>query len=76
MSKCRSLGMNAKRRLYEGIVVPTALRGAETQNIGAAEKRLNVMEIRCLRSICGVTGMDRVRKEEVRKRIGVVSCMI
>ncbi len=28
--KCRSLGMSAKRRWYEGVVVPTALYGAET----------------------------------------------
>ncbi len=68
MFKCRSLGMNAKRRLYEGVVVnlPTALYGTETWNMGAAERRrLNVMEKRCLRSICGVTRMDRVRNDEV-----------
>ncbi len=69
--KCKSLGMSAKRRLYEGVVVPTALNGAETWNMGAAErKRLNVMEIRCLRSMCGVTRMDRVRNEELRRRPG------
>ncbi len=28
--KCRSLGMNAKRRLYEGVVLLTALYEAET----------------------------------------------
>ncbi len=54
--KCKSLGMSAKRRLYEGVVVPTALYGAETWNVGAAErKRLNVMEMRCLKNMCGVT---------------------
>ena len=59
-------GMSAKRRLYEGIVVLTALYGAETWNMGAAERRRwNVMEMRCLRSMCGVTWMDGVRNEEV-----------
>ncbi len=54
--KCKSLGMSAKRSLYEGVVVPTVLYGAETWNVGAAErKRLNVTEMRCLRSMCGVT---------------------
>ncbi len=73
MFKCRSLGMSAKRRLNEGVVVPTALYGAETWNMGAAEsKRLNVMEMRCLRSMCGVTRMDRVRNDDVRRRTGVV----
>ncbi len=55
MFKGKSLGMNAKRRLYEGVVVLTELYGAETWNVGAAERRLNVMEMRCLRSMCGVT---------------------
>ncbi len=65
--------MSTKRRLYEGIVVPMALYGAETWNMGAAErKRLNVMKMRCLRSMCGVTQMDRVRNEEVRRRTEVV----
>ncbi len=73
MFKCKSLGMSAKRRLYEGVVAPTVLYGAETWNMGAAErKRLNVMETRCLRSMCGVTRMDRVRNEVVRRSKGVV----
>ncbi len=73
MFKCKSLGISAKRRLYEGVVVPTALYGTETWNMGAAErKRLNVMEMRWLRSVCGVTRMDRVRNEEVRRSIMVV----
>ncbi len=70
--KCRSLGMSAKRRLYEGVGVPTALFGAETWNMVAAERRMNLMKMRCLRSMCRVTRMDRVRNEEVRKRTGVV----
>ncbi|KAK7882210.1 hypothetical protein WMY93_028384 [Mugilogobius chulae] len=71
--ECRSLGMDAKRRLYEGVVVPAALYGAETWSLKVAEKRkLNVMEMKCLRSMCGVTRMDRVRNEEVRRRTGVV----
>ncbi len=71
--KCKSLGMSAKTRLYEGVVVPMALYGAEPWNMGEAErKRLNVMEMRCLRSMCGVTRMDLVRNEEVRRRTEVV----
>ncbi len=46
MFKCKSFGMSAKRRLHKGVVVPTALYGAETWNMGAEErKRLNVMEM-------------------------------
>ncbi len=56
MFTCKSLGMSAKRRLYEGVVLPTVLYGAETWNRGAVEKRrVNVMERGCLRSMYGVT---------------------
>ncbi len=59
--------MNAKRRLYDGVVVPTALYGAVTWNMGAAERRLNVIEMGCLRSMYGVTRMDQVRNDESAK---------
>ncbi len=71
--KCTSLGMSAKRMLYEGIVVSTALYGTETLNMGAAERRRsNVMEMRCLKCMCGVTRIDRVRNDEMQRRKGVV----
>ena len=37
MFNCRSLRMDVKRRLYEGVAVPTALYGAETWNMGQRE---------------------------------------
>ncbi len=54
-------------------MVPTALYGSETWNMVVAERRRsNVMEMRCLRSMCGVTQMDRVRNDEVRRRTWAV----
>ena len=42
-------------------------------NMAVAEKkRLDVMQMRCLRSMCGVTHMDQVRNEEVQRRTGVM----
>ena len=32
---------------------------------------MNVLEIKCLRSLVGVSRMDRVRNEEVRRRAGI-----
>ncbi len=52
--------------------MPTALNAVETWNMGAAErKRLNVEELRHLRSMCGVI-MNQVRNEEMRRRTAVV----
>ncbi len=51
------------------LTLPTALYGAETWNMRAAErKRLSVVEMRCM---CGETQMDQVRNDEVR-RTGVI----
>ena len=68
----RGLGIKAKKCLYEGVIVPTALYGAEPWGMRIAERRkLNVLEMKCLRSLVGVSGMDRVRNEEVRRRAGI-----
>ena len=32
---------------------------------------MNVLEMKCLRSLVGVSRMDRVRNEEVRRRVGI-----
>ena len=62
----RGLGIKAKKCLYEGVIVPTALYGAEAWGKRSAEKRkVNVLHMKCLRSL------DRVRNEEVRRRAGI-----
>ncbi len=68
MLRNRALGMKAERRLYEGVVIPTAVYGAETWNVRKSErKRLDVFEMRCLGSMVGITRMDRVKNKEVRR---------
>ena len=34
-------------------------------------RKVNVLEMKCLRSLVGVSRMDRVRNEEVRRRAGI-----
>ena len=51
-----------------------ALYGAEAWGMRSAERRkVNVLEMKCLRSLVGVSRMDRVRNEEVRRRAGIES---
>ena len=70
--KNRGLGMDVKRVLYEKVVVPTVTYGSELWGMKVSERRrLNVFEMKCLRSMVGVTRMDRLRNEEVRERTGV-----
>ena len=72
MSSNRGLGIQAKKCLYKGVIVPTALYGAEAWGMRSAERsKVNVLEMKCLRSLVGVSLMDRVRNEEVRRRAGI-----
>ena len=42
---------------------------AEARGVRSAERmEVNVLEMKCLRSLAGVSRMDRVRNEEVRRR--------
>ena len=68
----RGLVIKAKKCLYEGVIVPTTLCEAGACGTRNAERRkVNVLEMKCLRSLVGVSRMDRVRNEEVRRRAGM-----
>ena len=55
----KGLGIEAKKCLYEAEIVPTALYGAETWGMRSAERRkVNVLEMKCLRSLVGVSRME------------------
>ena len=70
----KEVGMRVKKGLYESIIVPTVMYGGESWGLRKKEeRRLNVMEMNCLRNMCGVSRRDRVRNEEVRRRVGVES---
>ncbi len=70
--KNAALGKAAKRWLYEGVVGPTVLYGAETLNMGEVDRRrLDVFGMRCLWAKLGVPRKDRVRNEDVRQRTEV-----
>ena len=56
----------------EEVIVPTALYGADAWGMKSAERRkVNLLEMKCLRNLVGVSRMDRVRNEEVRRRAGI-----
>ena len=64
--------MNAKKCLYEGVIVP-ALYIADSQGMRSAQRnKMHVLEMKCLRSLVGVSRIDRVRNEEVRRRRGSI----
>ena len=67
--KKRKLSQEAKVGMYEAIVEPSLLYGSEAWVLNGHErKRMEAVEMNCLRSICGVRRLDRVRNEEIRRR--------
>ena len=57
--------------VYEGVIVPTELYGADTGGMRSAERRIaNIFEMKCFGSLVRVSRTDRVRNEEVRKGVG------
>ena len=48
----RGLRIKAKEYLYEGVIVPTSLYGAEAWGMSSAERsKVYVLEIKCLKSL-------------------------
>ena len=57
---------------HEGVIVPTAFYGADAWDMRSVErKKVNILDMKCLRSLIGVSRMDRVKNEEVRRRAGI-----
>lgn len=62
-----------KGKVYKTVVRPALLYGAQTWAIKKVqEKKLEVVEMRMLRWSCGVTRLDRIRNEVIRKKIRVM----
>ena len=56
MSWARGPGIKTKKCVYEGVIVPTALCGAEVWGMRNTERRkVNVLEMKCLRGLVGVS---------------------
>ena len=54
--------------LHEGAILPTALHLADPWGM---RSKANIHPMKCLRSLVGVSRMDRVRNEEVHRRAGI-----
>ena len=60
-----------KREYYERVVIPSVVYGSETLSLSEQERRkIKVFEVMCLRNICGIRGVDRVRNAIIRERCG------
>ena len=66
----RSLSFGVEKDLYDTVLVPTVTHGAETGGLKMDDiLKLDVMETKCSRSMCGVTRITRGRNEGLRLRV-------
>jgi hypothetical protein len=71
MCKGEGLSIDSERGMNEGIVASTLLYGSEVWATSAAERRrMEVMEMKCMRAMSGVSIMYIVRNEDVHRRCG------
>ena len=69
--KGQGISMHTKMRLYNALIQPIALYGCETWTLRKAEEnKLLVFEMAALRKILGVTRLDKIRNDEIRRRTG------
>ena len=60
------IDVNVLKCIYEGVIVPTALYVAEVWGMRSYERRkVNLLQIKCLRNLVGVSRKYRVRNEQV-----------
>ena len=67
----RDILLKLKLRLYRALILPIATYASETWALtNTDEKKLLVFEMQCLRSILGVSRLNRIRNEEIRRITG------
>ena len=68
----RNVSKMARLAVHRGVLVPTLMYGSESWVWQKRhESRINAVEMRALRSMCGVTLKDRVRNSVIRERCGL-----
>ena len=66
--KKRHISREAKVGMYEGIIEPSLLYSCEVWSLKVHErKRMEAVEMNCLRNICGLRRIDRVPNVKIRR---------
>merc|ERR1712002_866144 len=67
----RYISREAKVGMYEGIIEPSLLYGCETRVLNVQDRRrMEAVEMNCLRNICRLRRIDRVPNVEIKRMCG------
>jgi hypothetical protein len=73
--KHKYVNIKTKRTLYNIIFIPTLCYQCQTWTLTVKEKRKITTEMRGLRRILNITRRDRIRNNEIRRRVGFTSAL-
>jgi Reverse transcriptase (RNA-dependent DNA polymerase) len=74
---CRSLSTTTKKKVFEALIAPILLYGSECWTMRKEdEKRISVAEMNWLRKIKGVSRLQHIRNEEIRRQLGMMETMV
>ena len=63
------ISREVKRELYESVLIPTVAYASETWSLSEqGGRKVELFEMKCVRNICGIRGVDRVRNTIIRER--------
>ena len=65
-----------KVKVYNTVVIPQMLYGAETWALKKDQRRLLTAEMSCLRRIMGVSRLQKIKNDEIRQRLGMEETIV
>ena len=69
--ECQSISQKARQEVKNAVLMPTLLYGSEAWLCQKKHvSKVNAVEMRSLRKLCGVTLTNRIRNEEIRRMAG------
>ena len=68
----KEITMTTKTQIIKAVFTPTLLYQSENWTLTSKERQmLTTAEMRCLRKAAGKTRMDKIRNEEIRRRVNM-----
>ena len=63
--------MTTKTQIIKAVFAPTLRYHSENWTLTSKERQMMTTEMRCLRKAAGKTSMDKIRNEEIRRRLNM-----